>query len=99
MSRYKSQVLEKDIEKKCKKLAEAQGALFLKASIPGYPGFPDRLLILPHETVYIELKRPDGVLTKLQSAWHARLSQLGHGIFVIYSVDEFKKLLAESHID
>lgn len=95
MSRYKPQPLEKDIEKACKKIATAAGALFLKANIPGYPGFPDRLLIVNDETAYVELKRPGGVVSKLQGAWHQRLRRLGHCVYVVYSVDEFKAALGQ----
>lgn len=91
MSRFKQQVLEKDIEKKCKKIAENKGAIFIKANIPGYPGFPDRLLIAQNTTIYVELKRPGGTVTKLQEAWHKRLINSGHLVWVIYSVDEFKQ--------
>lgn len=95
MSRYKPQVLEKDIERQCKKVATAAGALFLKANIPGYPGFPDRLLIVNDETAFVELKRPGGIVSKLQQAWHTRLITMGHNVYVIYSVDEFKAVLAQ----
>lgn len=53
--------LESDLERDLVQWCEEHGILCYKVKIEGQRGFPDRLLITPYgETIYCELKRPDG---------------------------------------
>lgn len=72
--------LEKDVEKKLRKVIELHGGLCLKWVCPGWLGVPDRICLLPGGTViFVELKRPDGKgkLGAMQKWWARRLSALG----------------------
>lgn len=91
-------MLERDLERKCAKIAKAEGCLFYKFVSPGKSGVPDRLLIKPGivgEVIFVELKSPKGTgrLTPLQKLRHAELLSAGCRVEVVKSIDEFRSLL------
>ena len=52
-------------------------------------GFPDLVACLPGgRTLFLELKAPKGVTSSAQHLVHARLSEIGHPVLVIRSLDE-----------
>ncbi|MFJ2420676.1 VRR-NUC domain-containing protein [Streptomyces brevispora] len=70
----------------------ANGFLCLKFVSPARGGVPDRIVIAPGGTVFVEVKRPGGQLRKLQRITHAKLRRHGAEIHVVDdkpSVDEF----------
>lgn len=57
-------------------------------------GFPDLLLLTPDgRTIYIEAKTSTGKLATHQKQFLNFLIKNNHPAFVIYSVDDFKKIL------
>ena len=80
--------LEKDIERKLRKMVESHGGLCLKWVCPGWSGVPDRIIILPcGRVIFVETKRPKGgKVSKLQDWWCKRLR--GMGFWVVYVRDE-----------
>lgn len=79
--------LEKDIERKLRKMVENHGGLCLKWVCPGWSGVPDRIILLPGgRVVFAELKRPKGgVLSKLQEWWGKKLTDLGFSRWLIWN--------------
>ena len=73
------EVLEKEIEKKLKKMIERHGGLCLKWVCPGWLGVPDRICLLPGGfVIFVELKRPEGgKQSAMQRWWAQKLSKLG----------------------
>ena len=71
--------LEKDIEKKLRRMVERHGGQCLKWVCPGWSGVPDRIVVMPGGCIYfVETKRPkDGELSELQKWWIDRLRGLG----------------------
>lgn len=71
--------LEKDIEKKLRRMVEKRGGLCLKWVCPGWSGVPDRIILLPGgRIIFVELKRPTGgKLSELQKWWLEKLRSLG----------------------
>ena len=71
--------LEKEIEKKLRRMIESRGGKCLKWVCPGWSGVPDRLAILPGGRVYfIETKRPKGGrYSRMQDWWRDTLIGLG----------------------
>lgn len=53
--------------------------------IVGTPGMPDRLVILNGKLYLVELKRPTGKLAPLQQVWHAKASDMGVEVHVLYN--------------
>ena len=86
--------LEKDIEKKLRKMVESHGGLCLKWVCPGWSGVPDRLVLLPGPHVmFVETKRPKGgKLDKLQKWWHKRLVGLGFWACVAWDEEDIETI-------
>ena len=74
------------IEKKICDHAKANGWLVFKCT--GHKGVPDRILHKDGKTLYIEVKRPGGKLSKLQQITIKRLNDHGIPAVVVYSVQE-----------
>ena len=57
-------------------------------------GAPDFVLFLPGgRTVLIECKAKGGKFSNEQLAWAKELSVLGHGVHVVFSLEEFKRVV------
>jgi hypothetical protein len=63
---------------------------------PGESGVPDRILLLPRgQVIFIEFKKPGGVLSERQLLWLERLNDLGHDARVISSMEEARGFVNE----
>lgn len=94
------QELEKDIERKLRRMVEAHGGMCVKWVCPGWSGVPDRIILLPGGRVlFIETKRPrGGSISKLQRWWNRKLTGLGFTAGFVFNkddLDEIKKLLED----
>ena len=58
--------LEQVIQKKIITQLEKQGYFVLKLIKCNKNGYPDLIAVKENETIFIEVKRPDGVLSELQ---------------------------------
>jgi hypothetical protein len=78
--------LEKDIEKKLRRMVEKHGGQCLKWVCPGWSGVPDRIVLLPGERIiFVETKRPKGgVLSALQRYWREKLRSLDFSHWTIW---------------
>lgn len=79
--------LEKDIEKKLRRIVEQRhGGRCLKWVCPGWTGVPDRIILLPRGRIYFaETKRPKGgVVSAMQEKWREWLRALGFTVWVIW---------------
>jgi hypothetical protein len=82
---------EKDLERECKKYAEAQGYLSLKMTCPGHAGVPDRLFISPRGMVtFVEFKKLDGRLSPIQERMIKIFKAHKKTVEVIRTLDTFK---------
>ena len=61
-----SHLTEQAIQKKIITQLEKQGYFVLKLIKCNKNGYPDLIVIKENETIFIEVKRPDGVLSELQ---------------------------------
>lgn len=79
--------LEKDIEKKLRKMVERHGGVCLKWVCPGWSGVPDRIVLLPGgQIIFVETKRPKGgTLSQLQKWWAKKLTGLGFNHWIIWT--------------
>lgn len=74
--------LESTIEKELNRRVKKRRGLCIK--LTGYKGIPDRLVLLPGRIImFVELKTPNGVLSKAQKVFHAILNGLGFPVAVI----------------
>lgn len=82
-------ILEKQIEDRLVKWCKARGLQCLKLRIDGVNGFPDRTILGPGGLcIFVELKRPGGVLSPAQKNFLAWASLNGHAAFVAYSFED-----------
>lgn len=89
---------EKDIETYLVKQAQAIGALVRKVTWVGLNHCPDRLIMLPNITVWVEVKAPGQTPRAGQQREHERLRQHGQIVWVVDSkgaVDNLIKILGD----
>lgn len=89
---------EKIIEKYLVERAESIGALVRKTAWVGRNACPDRLVMLPHATVWVEVKAPNQTPTPAQAREHDRMRQHGQIVWVVDSkqtVDNLIQILGE----
>ncbi len=60
-------------------------------------GWPDFSIVCPNgKLLFVECKSKNGTLTKEQSAIRARAAELGHYIWVVYSMEEFAEAVSKT---
>ena len=84
---------EKDIETYLVKQAQTLGALVRKVSWIGLNHCPDRLIMLPHITVWVEVKAPDQTPRAGQQREHDRMRQHGQTVYVVDSLQAVDDLI------
>ena len=71
-------MLESKIQNKKIKELEKQGYYVIKLIVTNRPGIPDLIAIPPNSDVlFVEVKRPDGKVSKLQEFRHKELQEKG----------------------
>ena len=87
---------EKSVEEKFRDGIKSIGGKAYKFVSPGNNGVPDRVVCLPDgRTVFVELKSPTGVLSKMQERRIAELRRMKQNVYVLHSVEEVRKFLEE----
>ena len=86
--------LEKEIERKCLRIAERNDCLLLKIVSPNRVGVPDRLFLGPHinfepQIIWMEFKQRKGKPTPPQKRTLSLLASYGHDCHVVKSVEKF----------
>lgn len=77
---------EREVEKHLKSEVKKRGGLSLKWTSPGIRGVPDQILCLPNgDTIFVELKRPNGSTRKLQDKMIRNLRDLHQTVFICHS--------------
>jgi hypothetical protein len=90
---------EKALERKLKKEVEKLGGLCLKCVTPGFTGIPDRMCLFPGGVVwFVEIKKPDGILSVRQSVVLGQLHILSMNTFVVGSIEMLEDCLFEMNI-
>lgn len=87
-------IRETRIEKYLLSSCREHGVLCLKCTSPGRRGVPDRLLIAPSATFFVELKSSTGRLSPQQHAMHEKIRRAGGVVHVINSLDGVDELIA-----
>lgn len=80
---------EAEIEKYFDWAVRRLGGKTYKFKSPTQRGVADRIACMPNgETWFVELKRPDGVLSELQKRFAAEMEKLGQRYACIWSKEE-----------
>ncbi|WP_026820021.1 VRR-NUC domain-containing protein [Arthrobacter castelli] len=88
---------EDTVEKYLLTRCRANGFLCMKFVSPARGGVPDRVIITPAETVFVETKRPGGKPRRLQKIVHTKMRRYGAKVYVAddrHKVDELIRELA-----
>ena len=86
---------EKVIEQKLVQAVKKIGGLAIKFNSPGLSGMPDRLVILPMNTMaFVEVKAPRGRPRTLQVKRHELLRRLGCRVFVLDDAGKISELMS-----
>lgn len=86
---------ESDVEKKICKLARDNGWITYKFSACNEKGVPDRIFIKEGRIIWTEIKRADGIVSRMQEYQLARMNNMGCEVFVWRSVEEAKEVLCD----
>jgi hypothetical protein len=84
-------MLESEVEFVLKSTIKKKGGLCIKM-LPTITGLPDRLILMPggrHH--FVELKRTNGKVSKVQKVWFKRLERLGHPVTVLYGTEDVRR--------
>jgi Holliday junction resolvase len=84
--------LESKLQTKIIKDLEKNGWIVVKTITLSKSGMPDVFAFKNSRTVFLEIKAPDGVASKIQMYRVMKLREQGFTAEFIYSYDEFKKL-------
>ena len=87
-------ITETDVEKYLIKKATKIGALVRKTQWVGHNHCPDRLLMLPSVTVWVEVKAPGKEPRDGQKREHKRMADHGQIVFVVDSHESVEQLIA-----
>lgn len=88
---------ERNIEDYLKDVVKTAGGEVRKVKWIGRSGAPDRLVMFPGQSVWVELKRPKKDATAAQGREHARMRKAGNFVVVINTraeVDDLIKAIA-----
>lgn len=83
---------EKDVESYLVRRVRHLGGEYRKVAFVGHRGAPDRLVLLPGQVCWVELKVPNGRLAFHQIREHGKLRKYGQTVFVIWSKAHVDKI-------
>jgi len=88
--------LEKELQKKVINFCVKNDILAVKVDSTSARGWPDLTVILPNGVVlFIELKTPAGVVSKLQQHMHRKIQKQKGNVYVIRSLKDFQTLISQ----
>lgn len=85
---------ERDIENYLVERVKAMGGEVRKVKWIGRHGAPDRLVLLPGRTVWVELKAPGEKPKAHQTREHNRMRRMGQRVEVVDSFERVDEVLA-----
>lgn len=88
-------MLEHTVETHLVSQCRRAGLLCLKLTSPARAGVPDRIVITPAATVFVEVKRPGGRLRRLQQVVIDKMRGAGATVHVVDSIASVDELVGE----
>ena len=86
--------MERDIEAYLVKRVKSLGGVAYKFVSPSNRGVADRLVVLPGQIWFVEVKQETGRLTALQALFMEQMKRMGHNAIVVWSKEEVDKWIA-----
>lgn len=85
--------MERDIEAYLVRKVKERGGVAYKFTSPAHRGVADRVVCLPGQTWFVEVKAPGGRLTALQTLFGREMERLGQNYTVLWSKEEVDQWL------
>jgi hypothetical protein len=86
--------LERDIERYLVKRVTALGGKAYKFVSPSNRGVADRLVVLPGQIWFVEVKQESGRLSALQALFIEQMKRMGHNAIVVWSKEDVDAFIA-----
>lgn len=83
-------ISEQQIQSKIKKYAEEKGWIVIKTIKLSEAGYPDLFMFKDGKTLFIEVKKPGGIISPLQELRRRQLIQQGFTCEIIDNLEAFK---------
>jgi hypothetical protein len=80
--------LERDIEAYLVKRVRLLGGMAYKFVSPSNRGVADRLVVLPGQIWFVEVKQEGGRLTALQALFIEQMKRMGHNAIVVWNKED-----------
>jgi hypothetical protein len=84
---------EQQLQSKIKKYAELNGWIAIKTIKLSEAGYPDLFLFKDGKTIFVEVKKPNGITSPLQILRHKQLRLQGFQCEVVSNLEQFKTIL------
>jgi len=94
-SKAKKEIAERDIEKAYVKRVAKEGGKAYKFTSEMNRGVSDRLTVFPGQVWFVEIKRLDGKLTKLQKLFRDYIISLELNYFTVYGLEGINAFIEE----
>ena len=91
-------VLERDLERHFSKESKRLKINSVKLHLRFSTGWPDRIVILFGEVLWVELKTLTGVVSERQKIIHEMLRKLGHTVLILRTKEEITNALESASI-
>ena len=88
---------EQQIQTKIKKYAEGKGWIVIKTIKLSEAGYPDLFMFKAGKTIFIEVKKPGGVISPLQELRQRQLREQGFTCEVIDNLEQFKNEISRQN--
>lgn len=89
-------ITEQKIQSKIKKYAESKGWIVVKTIKLSSAGFPDLFLFKNGKTIFIEVKKENGIISPLQILRQKQLQKENFICEFCYSLEQFKTIINET---
>ena len=80
--------MERDIEAYLVKRVRSLGGMAYKFVSPSNRGVADRLVVLPDQIWFVEVKQEGGRLTALQALFIEQMKRMGHNAIVVWNKED-----------
>ena len=85
--------MERDIEAYLVKRVKALGGMAYKFVSPSNRGVADRLVVLPGQIWFVEVKQENGRMTALQALFIEQMKRMGHNAIVVWNKEDVDALV------
>ena len=86
--------MERDIEAYLVKRVRSLGGMAYKFVSPSNRGVDDRLVVLPDQIWFVEVKQEGGRLTALQALFIEQMKRMGHNAIVVWNKEDVDAFVA-----